>query len=189
MKENGSKFHFIDKVVRNTILVVERQIPNRTYIFVHQIISKLFSLKKLKYFIFSQSQKLFAFNLSLSSPTLQCSRTLLLLRLLFDIYKENICPVKLLKSSNTIQAFLMFWLVFRLLIWERLVGGVYFWRSLSGNILGPTRVAVGVFLYKHQPVLLFSSTDYLSPTQTRRILIWDKMKRNQRRHFCFLSFY
>ena len=104
------------------------------------------------------------------------------------IYKENICPVKLLKSSNTIQAFLMFWLLFRLLIWERLLVAYIFWRSLSGNILAPTRVAVAVFLYKHQPVLLFSSTDYLSPTQTRRILIWDKMKRNQRRHFCFLSF-
>ena len=150
----------------------------------------MFSLQKLKYFNFSRVKN--CLHLISLSPSLSHLTNVLELCCCWGfylIYKENICPVKLLKSSNTIQAFLMFWLVFRLLIWERLVGGVYFWRSLSGNILGPTRVAVGVFLYKHQPVLLFSSTDYLSPTQTRRILIWDKMKRNQRRHFCFLSFY
>ena len=134
-----------------------------------------------------KGQKLFAFNLPSSLSHLTDA-----LELCWGSYlkyiKKTPAPSNYLKAQIQSR---FFWCFDSYFVWwfERGVGGILFWRSVSGNILAPTRVAVAVFLYKHQPVLLCSSTDYLSPTQTRRILIWDKMKRNQRRHFCFLSFY
>ena len=97
----------------------------------------------MKYFIFSQSQKLFAFNLSLLSHL----TNVLELCCCWGFYlinKENICPVKLLKSSNTIQAFLMFWLVFRL-FWERWLVAVIFLTECFRKHIGSNKSCSGSF--------------------------------------------